>query len=114
MQFGGFSYAKSFTYDAGPTTGRAYYAIWQDRLGREVQLVLNTSVPSGGAQYGFTDDGEQVSFRVVEGGTCLQAFGPDVSALRAIVAAVRPGLAAQLEQEIAHPTAPQPKEVPSI
>jgi hypothetical protein len=113
MQFGDFSFTKSFTYDAGPTTGRAYYSIWQDRLNREVQLVLNTGVPSGGTQYGFTDDGPQVSFRVFEGDTCLQAFAPDLSALRAVVAKVRPGLAAQLEQEIAHPTAPQPKEAPT-
>lgn len=113
-QSGSFSFTKSFTYDAGPTTGRAYYAIWRDKLNREVQLVLNTGVPVGGSQYGFTDDGQQVSFRVSEGDTCLQAFAPDLPALRAMVAAVRPALASQLELEIAHPTAPQPKEVPSI
>ena len=109
----GFALDKSFTYDSGPTTGRAYYAIWRDQSGHQIQVVLNTRVPSGGSPYGFTDDGQQVSFRVFEGDTCLQMFAPDLVSLRAAVASVRPGLTVQLEQEIAHPTAPQLKEAPT-
>jgi hypothetical protein len=61
----------------------------------------------------YADDGQQVSFRVFEGDTCLQMFAPDLVSLRAAVASVRPGLTVQLEQEIAHPTAPQLKEAPT-
>jgi hypothetical protein len=105
-QLGGFKLDKLFTYDSGSTTGRAYYAIWRDQSGRELQVVLNTRVATGSSPYGFTDDGEQVSFRVFEGDLCLQVFAPDLSSLRAAVAAVRPELTTQLEQEIAHPTTP--------
>jgi hypothetical protein len=112
-QVGNFGLAKSFTFDSGPTTGRAYYAIWLDKSGREVQMVLNTKVPNRGSEYGFTDDGGQVSFRVFEDDTELQTFAPDLPSLRAAVVAVRPGLAAQLEQEISHPTAPEVKNAPT-
>ena len=113
VQMGNFGLAKSFTFDSGPTTGRAYYAIWLDKSGREVQMVLNTQVPNRGSEYGFADEGGQVSFRVFEDDTELQAFAPDLPSLRAVVMAVRPGLAAQLEQEISHPTAPEVKNAPT-
>ncbi len=111
-QIGGFQLDSTMTYDAGAGTGRAYYAFWRDKSGAEVQVVLNTRVPAGGPQFGFTDDQQQVSFRVFEGDSCLQVFAPDLSALRAAVAAVRPGLTAQLEHEIQNPTPPEMKPAP--
>jgi hypothetical protein len=111
-QIGGFRLDSTMTYDAGAGTGRAYYAFWRNKSGTEVQVVLNTHVPAGGQQFGFTDDQQQFSFRVFEGDSCLQVFAPDLPALRAAVAAIRPGLAAQLEHEIQNPTPPEMKPAP--
>lgn len=112
-QIGGFLLAKSFTYDSGPATGRAYYSIWQASLGRQVQVVLNTHVPTGGVPYAFTDDSGQMSFQMSDGDTCLQIFAPDLQSLRAAAAAIRPGLTAELEQSINHPSTPQMEPAPT-
>jgi hypothetical protein len=111
-QLQGLPLDNTSTYDSA-TAGRAYYAVWDDGSRRQIQVVLNTRVPTGGSPYGFTDEGGQVTFQVFEGDTCLQVFAPDLPSLRAAVAAARPGLTSQLEQEIAHPTTPQPKEAPT-
>ncbi len=109
----GLELSDTATYDSGPMTGRAYYATWGDGSKRQIQVVLNTGVPSCGSENGFTDQGGQVTFRVLEGDSCLQVFAPDLPSLRAAVAAVRPGLTAQLEREITNPTTPQPKAPPT-
>lgn len=112
-QISGLQLSDTSTYDFGPTTGRAYYATWAEGSKRQIQVVLNTGVTSCGSENGFTGEGGQVTFRVLEGDSCLQVFAPDLPSLRAAVAAVRPGLTAQLEREIASPTTPQPKAPPT-
>ena len=112
-QLGGLPLDGTSTYDSGATTGRAYYAIWGDGSHQQVQIVLNTRTPGCGPQDGFSGGGGQVTFAMSEGDSCLQVFAPDLPSLRAAVAAVRPELAAQLEQEIAHPTTPEPKALPT-
>jgi|PersoiStandDraft_1058852.scaffolds.fasta_scaffold01653_7 hypothetical protein len=109
----GLELSDTSTYDSGPMTGRAYYATWGDGSKRQIQVVLNTGVLSCESENGFTDEGGQVTFRVLEGNSCLQVFAPDLPSLRAVVAAVRPGLTAQLEREITNPMTPQPKAPPT-
>jgi uncharacterized membrane protein YhaH (DUF805 family) len=111
-QLGDFELDESYSYDAGPATGRAYYAIWHDSSRRELQVVLNTGVPAG-LPYAFEDSGGLLTFTVFEGDTCLQVFAPDLATLRAAVAALRPDLSPHLEQEIANPATPQPKVPPT-
>lgn len=85
----------------------------QASLGRQVQVVLNTHIPTGGVPYAFADDSGQMSFQMSDGDTCLQIFAPDLQSLRAAAAAIRPGLTAELEQSINHPSTPQMEPAPT-
>jgi hypothetical protein len=112
-QISGLALEDTSAYESGSMTGRAYYAVWGDGSKRQIQVVLNTGVPSCGSENGFTDEVGQVTFRIFEGESCLQVFAPDLTSLRATVAVVRPWLSAQLEREITSPMTPQPKALSS-
>jgi len=108
-QIGEFRLSFTSACDYGPDTGRSYAAIWGIGSPRhQIQVVLSTGVP-GGLPYQFSDDGGQVTFSMSEGGNSTAVYAPDLASLRTTVAAIWPGLTSRLEEEIAHPSTPQPK-----